>query len=107
MLRLPLRKERTQRTRNGQPAQSTTGVARANSIQTRTCGASQSAPCRNMASTKTLAVSGRLRQKRRLKSRSSLSSSSPSPGISGSNAMPQIGQVPGPSWRISGSIGQM
>ncbi len=26
---------------------------------------------------------------------------------SGSSAMPQIGQVPGPCWRISGCIGQV
>ncbi len=27
--------------------------------------------------------------------------------IKGSSAMPQIGQDPGPSWRISGCIGQV
>jgi len=29
------------------------------------------------------------------------------PAISGSSAMPQIGQEPGPTWRISGCIGQV
>ena len=48
-----------------------------------------------------------IHQKRRVKSRSSGLSSSSRLGISGSNAMPQMGHVPGPSWRISGCIGQV
>ena len=35
------------------------------------------------------------------------SPSSASPPASGSSAMPQIGQCPGPCWRISGCIGQV
>jgi hypothetical protein len=34
-------------------------------------------------------------------------SSSSSSGITGSKAMPQIGQLPGPRWRIWGCIGQV
>jgi hypothetical protein len=52
-------------------------------------------------------LSGRLHQKRRRKSVSSGFSPSSRLGIIGSSAMPQIGQVPGPSCTISGSIGQV
>jgi hypothetical protein len=45
-------------------------------------------------------------QKRRFTLRSSLSSSA-SVGITGSSAIPQIGQWPGPTWRICGCIGQV
>ena len=47
-----------------------------------------------------------LTQKRRVMSLSSDVSSSPV-ATSGSSAMPQIGQLPGPRWRICGCIGQV
>ena len=52
-------------------------------------------------------VSTRLIQKRRLMSRSSGFSSSGATTGRGSNAMPQIGQLPGPERTISGCIGQV
>jgi hypothetical protein len=60
-----------------------------------------------MAIIVTITVSGSVHQKRRRKSASSGLSSSSSPGITGSSAMPHFGQVPGPIWRISGCIGQV
>ena len=59
-----------------------------------------------MARMVTTTVSGSVRQKRRWKSMSSLLSSSSS-GITDSNVMPQIGQLPGWSCRISGCMGQV
>ncbi|EMF60733.1 Hypothetical protein EPM1_1536 [Stenotrophomonas maltophilia EPM1] len=49
-----------------------------------------------MAKTRTINVKGNVHQNLRVKSRNSGLSSSSSEGISGSSAMPQIGQVPGP-----------
>ena len=48
-----------------------------------------------MASTVTITVSGKVQKKRRLKSRSSGFSASSSVGISGSSAMPHLGQAAG------------
>jgi hypothetical protein len=79
------------RTKNGQPAQSTTGVVSANSIQLCVAIANQPSGWPAIASTVTVTVSGRLHQKRRWKSRSSGLSSS-SDGSSGSSAMPHLGQ---------------
>ena len=107
MFGLRLRTDCTQRSKNGQPAHSTTGVASANSSQVRVSTASPGMRWPNIASTNTASDSGKVHQKRRLKSRSSGLPSSSRLGISGSSAMPQIGQVPGPGWRISGCIGQM
>ena len=107
MFGLRLRMDCTQRTKNGQPAHSTTGVVSANSIQVRVAVGSAGREWPNIARSSTTTLSGRVHQKRRLKSRSSGFSSSSRLGISGSSAMPQIGQVPGPCWRISGCIGQV
>ncbi len=95
------------RTKNGQPAQSTTGSASTSSIQL--CIAMSNQPSRwpNIASTVTTTVSGRVHQKRRWKSTSSGFSASSSSGSTGSSAMPHFGQLPGWSWRISGCIGQV
>jgi len=46
-------------------------------------------------------------QNRRDMSRSSAFSGASSVIASGSSAIPQIGQSPGPRWRISGCIGQV
>ena len=60
-----------------------------------------------MASTATTIVNGKVHQKRRRKSTSSGLSPSSRLGISGSSAMPHLGQAPGWSWRTSGCIGQV
>ena len=78
MLKCRVRSDRQPRTKNGQPAQSTTGVERMNCVQRDTspmtqCGASGSMCA--IASRKTGSVSAAPIQKRRVMSRSSPSSS--------------------------------
>ncbi|CAM5530249.1 hypothetical protein SSTU70S_02858 [Stutzerimonas stutzeri] len=97
----------TPRTKNGQPAQSTTGVASSSSTQFCVAPWNSASECPAIASRVTITVSGRVHQKRREKSRSSGFSCSSSSGITGSSAMPHLGQVPGPIWRISGCMGQV
>jgi hypothetical protein len=104
-LRLPI--DCAQRTKNGQPDQSTTGVARASSTQGRAAPSIGSKTPPDMAIAVTITVSGSVHQKRRRKSTSSGLSSSSRPGITGSSVIPHFGQVPGPIWRISGCIGQV
>ena len=60
-----------------------------------------------MASTVTITVSGNVHQKRRVKSLNSGLSSSSNSGVTGSKVMPHLGQVPGPTWRISGCMGHV
>ena len=96
-----------QRWKNGQPAHSTTGAESASSSQVRAAVDRNATRCPSMASASTIADSGRVHQKRRRKSTSSGFSSSSRLGIIGSSAMPQIGQVPGPSRTIPGCIGQV
>ena len=95
------------RTKNGQPAHSTTGSDRASSIQLWVAMPNQPKRWPNIASTVTATVSGSVDQKRRVKLRSSGLSSSSRLGISGSSAMPHLGQSPGWSCRTSGCIGQV
>src|ERR1019366_103434 len=99
------------RWKNGQPHQSTAGVARISSSHDKpqfhgnamnTCG-------HNMlpiAIASRGAVSARLIQNRRVMSRSS-GLSSATVTVRGSSAMPQIGQLPGSARTISGCIGQV
>ncbi len=96
-----------QRWKNGQPAHSTTGAVSASSIQVRTMGDTALTPCPNIATASTRIDSGSVHQKRRLKSVSSGFSPSSRPGMLGSSAMPQIGQVPGSLRTISGCIGHV
>ena len=93
-LRLPM--DCRQRTKKGHPAQSTTGALSTSSIQVRACVDKPGRRCPSMAKTRTIKVKGNVHQNLRVKSRNSGLSSSSSEGISGSSAMPQIGQVPGP-----------
>jgi len=102
-----LRIERTQRTKNGQPAHSTTGALSTSSSQVRRPTGIASKRCPNIASTSTTTVNGSVHQNRRRKSISSGFSSSSIDGSIGSSAMPQIGQSPGASRTISGCIGQV
>ena len=111
MFRFIVRNDFAPRTRNGQPAHRITGVPSANSIHStrrspihsRT-GRPSSGP---MVRTSSGTVSAAPMAKRRRKSISSGFGPASAVGTIGSSAMPQIGQSPGPSWTISGSIGQV
>ena len=107
MFGLRLRMESIQRTKNGQPAHSTTGVASTTSIHDIAEGANGMNRWPPIASTTPIAVSGSVHQKRRVKLSSSGFFSSSSDGISGSSAIPQIGQLPGAVRRICGCIGHV
>ena len=109
MFGLRWRIESTQRTRKGQPAHSTTGLASASSSQERAAPDSAGSTCAPpMPSTSEATVSGNVQTKRRVKSRSSgLLSGASAEGSRGSSAMPQIGHAPGASRRICGCIGQV
>ena len=60
-----------------------------------------------MSSTTTGTVSAAPIHSRRVMSTSSSFGPWSSVGASGSSAMPQIGQLPGPVWRTSGCMGQV
>ncbi len=110
MLRWPERRLAAPRWKKGQPAQSTTGVARASWIQPfQAMGQGVLSPNRwpPISRAKTGAVRAAPIQKRRVKSTSSGLGPWSRLTRSGSRAMPQIGQEPGPSWRISGCMGQV
>src|SRR3546814_16554726 len=107
MLGLRLRIDCTQRSRNGQPAQSTTGTVSTGSIQVRASPDSHVRGWPNIASIITTNDSGSVHQKRRRKSVSSGFQPSSRPGNSGYNAMPKNGQVPGPPLRTPGFLGQI
>jgi hypothetical protein len=107
MLGLRWRIESTQRMKNGQPAHSTTGVAMASSSHDIVAGASGMKRCPPIAMTTPTALSGSVDQNRRVKFSSSGFLSSSSVGISGSSAIPQIGQFPGAGRRICGCIGHV
>src|SRR4051794_17003207 len=111
MLRCRLSNERQPRTKNGQPAQRTTGVVRTNWIQRDTSPDIQDGAAGtrcDIARKKTGTVSAAPIQSRRVMSINSESSSGLSAEIVfGSSAMPQIGQSPGLFRSISGCIGQV
>jgi hypothetical protein len=107
MFGLPRRIESMQRTKNGKAAHSTTGVARTSSIHDIACGATGRTRCPPIATATPAIVRGSVHQNRRVKSSSSGLRSSSSDGISGSSAMPQMGQVPGALRRICGCIGHV
>ncbi len=99
MLRLRWTSEAQPRSKNGQPAQSTTGVAKRN------CSQGRRSPVIARRTTGTART--RPIQKRRVMSASSGLGSFAGAGCNGSSAMPQSGQAPGLSLRISGCIGQV
>jgi len=104
--------EATQRTKNGQPDQSTTGVASASSAQRATSSPIHCPTGRPSIGPIASSITGTIRIaptiNRCVKSTSSGSGpDGAADGLIGSSAMPQIGQVPGPSCTISGSIGQV
>ncbi len=111
MFRFRVRTEAQPRTKNGRPAHSTTGVARASWIQfdavggTRSCTQSKKWPPISKRTTGTLRASPI--QNLRVMSRSSSLGPVSAVTITGSSAIPQIGHAPGPGRRISGCIGQV
>src|SRR6185437_12782399 len=92
------RSERQPRTKNGHPHHSTTGVA------TAACTHGQRSAIPS-ATTGMLSIAAT--HSRRVIARSSLSSSPPAWGATGSSPIPQIGHVPGPARRTCGCIGQV
>jgi hypothetical protein len=110
MLRLRLTSDAQPRSKNGQPAQSTTGVASSICTQFETAGLNSIRLC-EMCPLISIRNRGNARarpiQNRRVMSTSSGLGPLSAVTSSGSRAMPQIGQVPGPNCRISRSIGQM
>ena len=112
MLRFMVRNDFQPRTRNGQPLQRITGVARTSSAQRAVRSPIQAPMGRPsigpMAMTRSGTVSTAPTAKRRRKSTSSgFGPSSPVGTPFGSSAMPQIGQSPGPTCSIWGCIGQV
>ena len=98
------------RSKNGLPPHSTTGVAKASCAHAMARGESQChGPFMDAISPMNSGrVKARLTPKRRFMSASSPpSGSSSADGDSGSRAIPQIGQAPGPSWITWGCIGQV
>ena len=96
------------RWKNGQPAQSTTGVAKANCTQIASLAGSNGEPrWLAISSTNTGTASARPTQNRRVMSRNSWLGAASADTSTGSSAMPQIGQLPGPICRTSGCIGQV
>ena len=107
-----LTSEAQPRSKNGSPPQTTTGVASANSTQTKVGPDSQPGKTRPgtisaIESNRSGKVSARLIQNRRVMSASSGSTSASAETVIGSKAIPQIGQDPGRSRLISGCIGQV
>ena len=109
MLRWPLRTDAQPRAKNGHPAQSTTGVASTSWAQADAAGPRRCRPRTwpPISSRNTGTASASPTRKRRVMSASSGFGPTSAVASSGSSAMPQIGQVPGPTCRTSGCIGQV
>ena len=109
MFRCPVRTDARPRLKKGRPAQTTTGVASANSIQAVATAIPIRHPnrCPPMSSSSRGKASAAPTQSRRIMSASSWFGGASAVISRGSSAMPQIGQLPGPTRRISGSIGQV
>ncbi len=110
MLRLRVTIDFQPRTKNGQPAHSTTGVASASCSQFESCWPRsmwRSVRCPPISSATTGTASTTPIQKRRVMSASSGFGPVSAVTITGSSAIPQIGHEPGPTCRISGCIGQV
>ena len=112
MFRLRLTSDAQPRWKKGHPAQSTTGVASRNMIQADRRGGTRwwsprAGTCPPISKTTTGSVSASPIQNRRVMSASSGFGPASAVTDSGSSAMPQIGQFPGPFWRTCGCIGQV
>jgi hypothetical protein len=110
MFRLRPTTDRQPRAKKGAPAQSTTGLDRTSSIQFEArppSGECMPNRCPPISSANTGSVKTSPIQNRRFMSTSSGLGPDSAVTSAGSSVMPQIGQVPGPTWRISGCIGQV
>ena len=112
MFRLRCTTDAQPRSKNGQPAHSTTGLASTNCTHTETLAGTRSSRCSQercapIASAISGTVSTTPAQKRRVMSMRSGPGPVSSATVSGSSVMPQIGQAPGPLRRICGCIGQV
>ena len=110
MLRLRVLSDCQPRTKKGQPPHSTTGVASTNCSQFDiSCPSSMCRLVRwpPISSAITGTASTSPIQNRRVMSTSSGFGPLSAETVSGSSAMPQIGQLPGPTWRICGCMGQV
>jgi len=110
MLRLRFLSDARPRAKNGWPHHSATGVARTSWTQLDAWGAIHLwRPARwpPISRAKTGAASARPIQNRRVMSASSGLGPLSAEASSGSSAMPQIGQLPGPTCRTCGCIGQV
>ncbi len=111
MLRLRDTSEFHPRTKNGHAAHSTTGIEKRNCTQPDTEALMKrcrlNPTCPDISRAKTGTVSTRPIQNRRVMSRSSGLGRSSALANTGSSAMPHLGQLPGPTCRISGCIGQV
>ena len=110
MLRLRVTRDCQPRTKNGAPPHSTTGVARTNCSQFDQFWPSSMwrlVRWPPISSAKTGSVSTSAIQNRRVMSATSGFGAASAEPNSGSNAMPQIGQTPGPTCRICRCIGQV
>ena len=97
------------RRKKGHPAHSTIGAVSASCAQGLIAGGTtwMSSISATIEIVSSGTVSAAATHVRRVKSTSSGLGASSSDGSSGSSAMPQIGQVPDPSLRICGCIGQV
>ena len=106
-----VRTEVQPRSKNGQPAHSTTGVARTSWIQADAFAEIRSWIAGNrsppMPRTSTGMESATPTQNRRVMSASSGLGPVSAVTVTGSSAIPQIGHAPGPGRRISGCIGHV
>ena len=111
MFRFIVRTDAMPRSKNGRPHHRTTGVARISSIQSSQDAEmienASGAKCRPIATIASGIVKAAPTMNRRRKS--TYSSLGPSVRLMpfGSSAIPQIGQVPGPTCSISGCMGQV
>ncbi len=109
MFRLRLTTDAQPRVKNGHPPQSTTGVAKASCtrVEARPGRGVQPNTSPPIVSANSGIERATLTQKRRVMSASSGFGPSSRLGATGSNAMPQIGQLPGPRRRTCGCMGQV
>src|SRR3979490_2283337 len=113
MFKLRVTRDRHPRTKNGQPPQSTTGVAKINSNQCQVLGGANTmsgdmeGTKSDMATSRIGIVSAVQIQNRLVMSTSSRFFSSSAVTVLGSRAIPQIGHEPGLSRTIWGCIGHV
>lgn len=112
MFRLRRTSETAPRSKNGQPAQTTTGVDRRSSIHcsgraATTCASGRPGIISAMPRNTTRTVGAIDAQNLRVRSASLGLGGSSSVTARGSRAIPQMGQLPGPGERTPGGMGQV